>query len=127
VSGKSNEEALGTTAAENTGATDEGDDCAALSRSDAAQQLSAWVCVTACAAADPSELELCIGHAVSAQQAIRASGVGIQPAQTAPFAVARARTSPRAGRQRLIFSTLLVYARIGDTRWARFVEQRAVA
>jgi hypothetical protein len=33
---------------------------------------------------------LCIGHSPSAQQAMRASGVGIQPAHTAPLAAVRA-------------------------------------
>jgi hypothetical protein len=60
-----------------------------FSRSEDAQQLSACAWVSARSVAERPDSPLCIGHAPpSEQHAIRASGVGNQPAHTAPLAVA---------------------------------------
>ena len=60
-----------------------------FSRSDEAQQLSACAWVSTRSVAELPDSPLCIEHAPpSEQHAIRASGVGIQPAHTAPLAVA---------------------------------------
>jgi hypothetical protein len=71
-----------------------------FSRSDDAQQLSASSCVTTRLEPVLWEPPLCIGHAPpSAQHAMRASGVGIHPAQTAAFAVIKARVNATAERR----------------------------
>jgi hypothetical protein len=73
-------------------------DGAELPCSDAAQQRSASACVTA---PDPESVEsdLCIGHAPSMeQQAMRASGVTIQPAHKATWLAESANVKRRAGR-----------------------------
>ena len=68
--------------------------------SDDAQQLSAWACVRTRSDPERCESPLCIGHSQpSAQQAIRASGVGIHPAQTASFPATKANVSARAARR----------------------------
>jgi len=52
--------------------------------SDAAQQLSAWACVTSLALPAPDSVDPCIGQSpLPEQQAIRASGVACQPAHSA--------------------------------------------
>ena len=80
--------------------THEGLDWLELLPSDDAQQLSAWACVSTRADPDPCELPWCIGHATpSAQQAIRASGVGIHPAQIAAFPAISPNVSARAARR----------------------------
>ena len=63
--------------------------------SDDAQQLSAWACVRTRSDPERCELPLCIGHSTpSAQQAIRASGVGFHPAHiAAAFPATRANVS----------------------------------
>ena len=71
--------------------TNEGLDWLEFSRSDDAQQLSACACVRSRSDPERCESPLCMGQwPPSAQQAIRASGVGNQPAHTAPLAAARA-------------------------------------
>jgi hypothetical protein len=77
----------------------------ASSGSEAAQQPSASAWLTACPAA--REPDVCIGHAPSEQQAIRASGVGIQPAHRAALPAASASTTITAEKRRLKFSTVL--------------------
>src|SRR5688572_239757 len=68
--------------------------------SDNAQQLSASACVRTRADPAPCESLLCIGHSQpSAQHAIRASGVGIHPAQIASFPATRASVRARAARR----------------------------
>ena len=64
-------------------ATNVGLDWLEFSCSADAQQLSAWAWLIPRAELELCESPLCIGHALSAQHAIRASGIGAQPAQTA--------------------------------------------
>ena len=64
-------------------ATNVGFDWLEFSCSADAQQLSACAWLITRAELELCELPLCIGHSLSAQHAIRASGVGAQPAQTA--------------------------------------------
>lgn len=64
-----------------------------LSRSEDAQQLSACAWVTARAEPELDDSPWCIGHGPpSAQQAMRASGVGNHPAQTPGLLAPRAST-----------------------------------
>jgi hypothetical protein len=52
--------------------------------SDAAQQLSAWACVTTLSEPAPDSVDPCIGQSpLPEQQAMRASGVACQPAHSA--------------------------------------------
>ena len=65
-----------------------------------AQQLSACSCVRTRLDPERCELSLCMGHSPpSAQQAMRASAVGIQPAQIAAFPANRPNVSTRAARR----------------------------
>ncbi len=65
-----------------------------------AQQLSACACVRTRSDPERWESPLCIGHsAPSAQHAMRASGVGSHPAQTAAFPAIRPNVSARAARR----------------------------
>ena len=78
----------------------------AESRSDAAQQLSASACVTPLFELDSDGSDLCIGHAApSAQQAMRASGVVIQPAHRATWLAERAKLSRSADKRLPTVST----------------------
>ena len=78
-------------------ATNEEFDWLEFSRSDNAQQLSACACVRTRADPELWEFPLCMGQSPpSAQQAMRASAVGIQPAQIAAFPATRARVSTTA-------------------------------
>lgn len=80
--------------------TDEGLDWLEFLPSDDAQQLSAWTWVSTRFDSKGCESPLCIGHsAPSAQHAIRASGVGSHPAQTAAFAAIRPHVIARAERR----------------------------
>ena len=63
-------------------ATNVGLDWLELSCSAEAQQLSACAWLMARADSEPCESRLCIGHVLSEQHAMRASGVGAHPAQT---------------------------------------------
>lgn len=61
------------------------------SRFDEAQQVSAWACVNTRPGSESDAPLLCMGHAPpSEQHAMRASGVGIQPAHTAALPATRA-------------------------------------
>ena len=81
-------------------ATNVGLDWLEVLPSDDAQQLSAWACVGTRSAPEWCDSPLCIGHsAPSAQQAMRASGVGIHPAQIAAFPAIRPNVSARAARR----------------------------
>ena len=81
-------------------ATNVGLDWLELLPSDDAQQLSAWACVGTRSDPELCESPLCMGHwAPSAQQAMRASGVGIHPAQIAAFPAIRPNVSARAARR----------------------------
>ena len=63
--------------------------------SDAAQQLSAWACVTT--VSEPGSVDPCIGQsALPKQQAMRASGEACQPAHSAQPAAPSARTTTSA-------------------------------
>ena len=73
--------------------------------SDDAQQLSACACVKPCSDPDRCESPLCIVHSPPAQHAMRASALGIHPAQTAPFPPIRASVKAVAERRRTIRST----------------------
>lgn len=78
------------------------------SRSDAAQQRSASAWLRACPELCRAVSAACIGHVPSpAQQAMRSSGVGIQPAQTAGLPTARASTMRTAAPRRERLNTLL--------------------
>jgi len=80
--------------------TNEGLDWLEFCPSAAAQQLSAWACVRPRPDPELCESALCIGHSdPSAQHAIRASGVGSQPAQTAAFPATRPNASATAVRR----------------------------
>ena len=73
-----------------------------------AQQLSAWTCVRT--RPDPKRCRspLCMGHSPpSMQQAMRASGVGIHPAQIAAFPAIRPNVSARAARRWTSLTTYL--------------------
>jgi hypothetical protein len=74
-------------------ATNVGFDWLELSRSEDAQQLSACAWVITRAEPERDDSPLCIGHGPpSAQQAMRASGVGNHPAQTPALLATRAST-----------------------------------
>ena len=80
--------------------TNVGLDWLEFSPSDNAQQLSASACVSTRSNPERCESSLCIGHSQpSTQQAIRASGVGIHPAQIASFPAIRANVSARAAKR----------------------------
>jgi hypothetical protein len=65
-----------------------------------AQQLSACSCVRTRPDPERCESPLCMGHSPpSAQQAMRASGVGIHPAQIAAFPAIKARVKAMAKRR----------------------------
>jgi len=67
------------------------------SLSDAAQQLSAWVCATTLSGLEPRLVDSCIGHTpLSEQQATRASGVTSQPAHSAHPALPRVKATTSA-------------------------------
>jgi len=88
--------------------THEGLDWLELLPSDDAQQLSAWACVRTRSDPERCESPLCIGHSPpSAQHAMRASGVGIHPAQIAAFPAIRANVSERAARRWMSLTTPL--------------------
>jgi len=74
------------------------EDGVASSVSDAAQQRSAWVCVTTRAEFVPGSAVPCIGQSsLSVQQAMRASGEACQPAHSAHPAAASVRATTKAG------------------------------
>ena len=65
--------------------------------SDAAQQLSAWACVTTLSEPAFGSAEPCIGHTPSPeQQSMRASGVACHPAHSAHPAAPNVRTTTSA-------------------------------
>jgi hypothetical protein len=73
-----------------------------------AQQLSACNCVRTRPDPERCESPLCMGHSPpSAQQAMRASAVGIQPAQIAAFPAIRPNVSARAARRWTSLTTYL--------------------
>ncbi len=81
-------------------ATTAGFDRLEWSRSEDAQQLSACAWVTRWVEPEPDDSPVCIGQpSPSAQQAMRASGVGIHPAQTAALPAPRANTIASAERR----------------------------
>ena len=64
---------------------------------DAAQQLSAWACVTTLPETGRDSVDPCIGQSPwSEQHAMRASGAACQPAHSAHPAAARVRTTKNA-------------------------------
>jgi len=76
--------------------------------SDAAQQLSASACVGTLCCPAPCESTTCIMHSASStQHAMRASGVGIHPAQIAAFPAIRPNVSARAANRWTNISTSL--------------------
>jgi hypothetical protein len=90
------------------GATTVGFDWLELSRSEDAQQLSACAWVITRAEPECDDSPLCIGHGPpSAQQAIRASGVAIHPAQTPALPAPRANMIASAERRLSQFITAL--------------------
>ena len=78
-----------------------------MSRSDAAQQLSASAWLTEWLEGTSRDADLCIGQSPSVQHAMRASGEGIQPAQMAGFPAAKASMTNTAEKRLLKVSTLL--------------------
>ena len=81
-------------------------DGAESSGSDAAQHRSASAWVMTRVAAPASDSDGCIGHGpVAEQQAMRASGVGIQPAQTPDCPTTSARVKRMTDKLRLKFTT----------------------
>ena len=75
--------------------------------SDAAQQRSASAWLTTRCDSSSSESDLCIGHGpFSEQQAMRASGVGIQPAQTPAWPATSASARRTADRGLLKLTTI---------------------
>ena len=87
-------------------ATNVGLDWLEFSRSDDAQQLSACAWVRTRSGPELCESPSCIGQS-SAQQALRASGVGNHPAQIATFPAIKARVRERADSCRTSLSTCL--------------------
>ena len=75
--------------------------------SEIAQQLSACAWVTTRWPSPSRESDLCIGHSGSSQHAMRASGVGAQPAQRAALPTTSARVSARTDVHRLKVTTLV--------------------
>lgn len=77
------ENVLGTSAADNETENAPADGVVS-SASDAAQQLSAWACVTTRSERAPGSADPCIGQSpLPTQQAMRASGEACQPAHSA--------------------------------------------
>ena len=64
--------------------------------SDAAQQLSAWACVTTLSELELGSVDPCIGQTLPEQQAMRASGVACQPAHCAHPAAPSVRATTSA-------------------------------
>jgi hypothetical protein len=88
--------------------TNEGLDWLECWPSDDAQQLSACTCVRTRADPERCESPLCIGHSPpSAQQAMRASGLGIHPAHIAAFPASRPNVSARTARRWTSLTTCL--------------------
>lgn len=88
--------------------TNEGLDWLEFWPSAEAQQLSACACVRTRADPGLCESPLCMGHSTpSAQHAMRASGVGIHPAQTAAFPAIRPSVSAKAARRWTSLTTSL--------------------
>jgi hypothetical protein len=88
--------------------TNEGLDWLEFWPSAEAQQLSACACVRTRADPGLCESPLCMGHSTpSAQHAMRASGVGIHPAQTAGFPAIRPSVSAKAARRWTSLTTSL--------------------
>ena len=84
------------------------DDGVESSVSDAAQQLSAWACVTALSEPALDSVDPCMGQApLVKQQAIRASGEVCQPAHSAQPAAASARATTKATVRLSSSSTIL--------------------
>jgi hypothetical protein len=89
-------------------ATIVGFDWLELPRSEDAQQLSACAWVITRAEPERDDSPLCIGHGPpSVQQAMRASGVGNHPAQTAALPAPRANMIDTAARRLSQFITAL--------------------
>jgi hypothetical protein len=78
-----------------------------FSRSEDAQQLSACACVSVRCDPEWCESPLCMGHSPSVQHAMRASGLGSHPAQTATFPAINARVSARTDTRWTSLSTCL--------------------
>ena len=96
-----------------------------FSRSEDAQQLSACAWVSKRSVAEPPDSPLCIGQApLSEQHAIRASGVGNQPAHTSPLAVAMtiARTAADKSLRNLSTGSRMLDER-DDVNCARMIVQ----
>jgi hypothetical protein len=71
---------------------------AELSRSEATQHRSASACLVTRVLPPLSDSDLCVGHvSLFVQQAIRACGVGAQPAHTATFPASNARVNTTDG------------------------------
>ena len=76
--------------------------------SDAAQQLSAWACVTTLSEPAPGSVDPCIGQSpLPEQQAMRASGEACQPAHSAHPAAASVRATTKAAVRLSSSSTIL--------------------
>ena len=75
--------------------------------SEDAQQLSACAWLTTRSDPELCESPLCIGHVLSEQHAMRASGVGAQPAHTAPLLATRASARATAETRFNHFTTAL--------------------
>jgi hypothetical protein len=88
-------------------ATNVGLDWLEFSCSADAQQVSACAWLMTRADPEPCDSPLCIGHALSEQQAIRASGVGAHPAQTARLPAEMRTASANANNRLLRVSTCL--------------------
>ena len=88
------------------------DDGVESSVSDAAQQLSAWACVTTLAEPAPGSVDPCIGQSpLPEQQAMRASGEACQPAHSPHPTAASARETIEAAARLSSNSTI-----VGSTR-----------
>ena len=96
VIGAKVERVLVTSAAESEREKDPADGVES-SASDAAQQLSAWACVTTLSEPPPGSVDPCIGQSpLLEQHAIRASGEACQPAHSAHPAPASAKATTKA-------------------------------
>lgn len=97
---------------------------------DAAQQLSAWACVTTLSEPAPGWVESCNGQPPLEQQDMRASGEVLQPAHSAHPAAASARATTNAGARLSSRSTILECTRAtqvsiqGDPGCQREVSER---
>jgi hypothetical protein len=101
------EKVLGTSAADNEREKAPPDGVESFA-SDAAQQLSAWVCVTTLSDPPPDSVDPCIGQSpLSEQQAMRASGEACQPAHSAHPAAPSARATTKAAVRLSSNSTIL--------------------